>query len=385
MRKKLIYLAFFCGLSFVTVAQDTAYARGIIKQLTSPAMYGRGVSHGGDSLAADFLAGEMRRLGVLPLAVNYRQYYTYNTYGIEGDVSLTINGKELEPYREFRVCPTARAATPARLEKATWKKQLKDGTWLVGVPQLSTYGPLMSGERPDPVCVEVLDTAVAKKVKKVSLELPLRYYRNHRSQNVVGYVRGTVDTMVVFTAHYDHCGTMGDNVLFPGAHDNASGVAAVLDLARMATQRKPYYTQVFMLFSGEESGLLGSKYAAENPLIDFSKVKLLCNIDMFCGGDEGMMVFNANSPQTKPFVDRLRARNAETHAAAEIRGRDNSPNSDHYWFSNYCPVLFLLTMGQPYGGYHDPADTCDACGLGHYNSFMDLIQQLSKGPYDEEW
>jgi Zn-dependent M28 family amino/carboxypeptidase len=183
--------------------------------------------------------------------------------------------------------------------------------------------------------------------------------------------------MIVFTAHYDHCGTMGDGVIFPGAHDNASGTAAVLDIARIATQKQPYYTIVFMLFSGEELGLRGSKYAAENPLIDFSKVKLLCNIDMFCGGDEGLMVFNANSEQTKPYFEQLKSLNEESHAALELRPRDNSANSDHYWFSNYCPSIFILTMGQPYGGYHDPYDTCEACGLSHYDAFMSMILQLA--------
>ena len=132
-----------------------------------------------------------------------------------------------------------------------------------------------------------------------------------------------------------------------------------------------------MLFSGEELGLRGSKYAAENPLIDFSKVKLLCNIDMFCGGDEGLMVFNANSEQTKPYFEQLKSLNEESHAALELRPRDNSANSDHYWFSNYCPSIFILTMGLPYGGFHDPYVTCEACGLSNYDAFMSMILQLA--------
>lgn len=395
MKKIPILLILMFLICATTQAQDSAYVRGLIRTLTSNNMYGRGASYSGDSIAADFLAGEMRRLGVLPLQVNYLQHYTYSCYSHEGPISLSINGNELKPYTQYRICPAARYATPRCLDKATWKRQQKDGTWLIGVKQLDTYGPTVENatwkikkkdgtwqigdysERPNPVCIEILDTLIPKRVKKIELELPLQYRANYRSQNVVGYVQGVVDTMVVFTAHYDHCGTMGDGVIFPGAHDNASGTAAVMDIARIACQQKPYYTMVFMLFSGEESGLKGSKYAAENPLIDFSKVKLLCNLDMFCGGDEGIMVFNANSEQTKPFFLQLQELNEECHAAVEIRPRDNAPNSDHYWFSNYCPSIFLLTMGQPYGGYHDPADTCDACGLGHYNDFIGLIRRLA--------
>jgi uncharacterized membrane protein HdeD (DUF308 family) len=157
----------------------------------------------------------------------------------------------------------------------------------------------------------------------------------------------------------------------------SSGVAAVMDLARISTLKKPYYTMVFMLFSGEESGLKGSKYAAEHPLIDYRKVKLLCNIDMFCGGDEGLMFFNAKSDNTKGFYNQLKQLNDQEHVALEIRARDNRPNSDHWWFTDMCPSIFLLTMGGPYGGYHDPADTCQGCGLAHYNDFLSLIKRLA--------
>ena len=376
--KRLFPLFFVLIFSIHLYAQDTTYARGIIRQLTSYNMYGRGVSYHGDSIAADFLAGEMLRLGVRPLSVNYQQHYTYNCYGNEGFMTLRINGVTLQPYTQYRIVPAARYEKRL-MEKASWKQQQKDGTWLFGVKQLDTYGPIVGNPSSNPVCVEILDTLIPKRVKNVVMDIPLQYHENYKSQNVVGYVRGVVDTMLVFTAHYDHCGMMGDSVCFPGAHDNASGVAAVMDIARMTCQSKPYkpyYTMVFMLFSGEESGLLGSRYAAEHPLVDYSKVKLLCNIDMFCGGDEGIMVFNANSEKTKPYFEKLKSINEETHAAAELRPRDNAANSDHYFFSQMCPAIFLLTMGQPYGGYHDPYDTCDACGLGHYNDFLNLILEL---------
>ena len=376
MRKTLLFvivLAFSAQLH----AQDSAYARHIIKDLSSREMFGRCASYQGDSIAASYLAGEMKRLGILPLQVDYFQSYTNNCYTFEGNISLKINGVELEPYTQYRIYPTARQATPSKLNKASWKKQLKDGTWLIGVSKLDTYSPwVVDKERPDPICIEILETALPKKVKKVVADIPVQYRANHLSRNVVGYVQGVIDSMIVFTAHYDHCGIMGDNIIFPGAHDNASGTAAVMDLARIASKKKPYYTMVFMLFSGEESGLSGSKHAAENPLIDYNKVKLLCNIDMFCGGDEGIMVFNANADNTRPFFNQLKEMNDLNHVAAEIRPRDNSANSDHYWFSNYCPSIFILTMGHPYGGYHDPYDTCEACGLSHYNDYLKMILQL---------
>lgn len=359
-------------------AQDSTYARHIIKTLASKKMYGRGFCHHGDSIAAHFLASEMQRIGLLPLQINYMQHYTLDCYSFNGPVTLSINGTQLDPFTQFRILPASLLTRSNKLSEAKWSKQLKDGTWLIGQPQLDTYSPIVGPQKDNPYFIEVIDTLISKKPRKIKADIPIVFHKDYRTQNVMGYVRGVIDSMIVFTAHYDHCGTMGEGIIFRGAHDNASGVAAVMDIARIAASKKPYYTMVFMLFSGEESGLLGSRYAAENPPIDFNKVKLLCNIDMFCGGDEGLMVFNAKSQNTKPFFDQLKTLNDETHAALEIRPRDNRPNSDHYWFSNYCPSIFLLTMGGPYGGYHDPYDTCKSCGLNHYNAFLKLILSLAK-------
>ncbi|MCR4827921.1 MAG: M28 family peptidase [Bacteroidales bacterium] len=183
--------------------------------------------------------------------------------------------------------------------------------------------------------------------------------------------------MIVYTAHYDHLGTMGDDVIFYGAHDNASGVAAVLDLARVAVKEHPHYTHVFCFFSGEEAGLKGSEYAVKHPLFDFDKVRLLVNIDLFCGGDEGLMVFNADDPRVSEHMERLDLLNKALEVAPEIRHRKNSPNSDHYYFSQVVPAIYVLSMGQRYGGYHDPADNCSGCSLEHYLNYLTLISSLA--------
>ncbi len=196
----------------------------------------------------------------------------------------------------------------------------------------------------------------------------------YRSQNVCGILPGESDSMIVFTAHYEHLGMHGDTIFF-GAHDNASGTAAVLDLARMiAGQDQRHYTYVFLFFGGEESGLIGSGFFADMPLIKMNKVKLLVNIDLFCGGDEGLMVVNANDRATKPYVDMLDRINEERGYAAKIGRRDNAPNSDHYYLSQFCPAIFIYTLGGPYGGYHSPTDTCEGCGLGNYPRFLTLFR-----------
>lgn len=266
-------------------AQDSSYARRIVRDLTSPEMFGRGMQNRGDSIAADYLRAELQRNGVKPLCKNYYQYFRF--------------------------------------------------------PNTRTKPPIVRA--------------------------------GYRSQNICGYIPGEVDTMIVFTAHYEHLGMNGDTIFY-GAHDNASGTAAVMDLARMANLQRGHYTYVFLLFGGEESGLIGSSYFVDNPLIRLSKVKLLVNIDLFCGGDEGLMVVNANSAETSAYVDLLQQINDVHGFAAKIGRRDNAANSDHYWFTSECPAIFIYTLGGPYGGYHSPTDTCDGCGLGNYNNFISLLR-----------
>ena len=275
----------FSLFTFHLQAQDSSYARRIIRDLSSEEMFGRGMQNRGDSIAADYLRAELMANGVKPLCKNYYQYFRF--------------------------------------------------------PKTRTRPPIVNA--------------------------------GYVSQNVCGYIPGEVDTMIVFTAHYEHLGMSGDTIFY-GAHDNASGTAAVMDLARMANLQRGHYTYVFLLFGGEESGLVGSRHFSENPLIQLSKVKLLINIDLFCGGDEGLMVVNANSRETSPYVDLLQQINEVHGYTKKIGRRDNAANSDHYWFTSECPAIFIYTLGGPFGGYHSPEDDCAGCGLGNYMKHMTLLR-----------
>ncbi len=412
-------------------AQDTNYVRQVLNQLASERMHGRGYSFRGDSIAAQYIRSELRRLGVKPLVENYFQPYTFSVHSMEGPVKLSINGKRLKPFDDFRIpawskstwgehkvleVPAATILDVDNLKKFLNKhndrlenifvlidfsnaavgtderneKRINDFLHLLQLRNpfnsrgvivvrdaLSTYSPANTNIEHKYAYIEVLKSALPPKVKKINCSFFTQFHPQYATQNIYGYIPGEVDTMIVFGAHYDHLGTMGDSVYFPGAHDNGSGVASLLDLSRMAVFERPYYTYVFCFFSGEEAGLRGSKYAVEHPVFDFSKVRLFINIDMFCGGDEGIMVFNADAPETAPFVERLEKLNKVLEVAPEIRHRQNRPNSDHWWFSQHMPALYFLSMGQPYGGYHDPADTCNRCGLEHYLNYITLISSLA--------
>ena len=430
MKIKSLFFVIILFSALAAFAQDTNYARHILKALTSEDFHGRGYSFRGDSIAASFLRSELRRLGVEPLVENYYQPYNFSVFSMEGPLSLTVGDKAMQPYTDFRVPAWSKstwgdfkviqvepevlvdtealrkflkknnellqdvfvfvdASKYAKSDSDISKRIMKSVSDLqrrnpfnsrgvmVGLPELNTYAPSYTNYQHGYAYIEVKTEVLPKRVKTIHCNIFTQFHPNYKTQNIYGVVRGEVDTMIVFTAHYDHLGTMGDSVTFYGAHDNASGVAAVMNLAKIAVNEHLHYTQVFCFFSGEETGLCGSKYAVDHPVFDFKKVRLLINIDMFCGGDEGLMVFNADVPETEPFVERLEKLNKTMQIAPEIRRRKNRPNSDHYHFSKHLPAIFILTMGQRYGGYHDPYDTCERCGLENYVNYLTLIQSLA--------
>ncbi len=411
-------------------AQDTIYMRHTLRQLTSPRMKGRGYSFRGDSIAADYIRNELKRLKLQPLTENYYQPYTFSVHSMEGPVSVKVDNKKLIPYTHYRIpawsksswgeYPIVQVPCETLIDAKLFKKFLnkyqgrldesfvyidfakfspKDEEQksitvniiqdmkrrnpfnskgiIVGVNELSTYSPAGTDIEHGYAYIEMLAAEMPSNAKTLDCYFFTQFHPRYETQNIYGYVPGEVDTMIVYSAHYDHLGTMGDSIVFYGAHDNASGVATLLDLAHETARSKPHYTTVFCFFSGEEAGLRGSKYAAEHPVFDFSKVRLMINIDMFCGGNEGIMVFNANDPKTTHFVERLEKLNAALQIAPEIRRRENRPNSDHWYFSKEIPAIFILSMGQRYGGYHDPLDTCERCGLENYLNYVTLISSLS--------
>ena len=92
---------------------------------------------------------------------------------------------------------------------------------------------------------------IAPTAQSISVKIEQELRNDYRSQNVIGYVEGTEfpDSFIVLSAHYDHLGKMGEHTYFPGANDNASGVAMLLDLVDYYTHNElPMKTIVFIAF-----------------------------------------------------------------------------------------------------------------------------------------
>jgi Zn-dependent M28 family amino/carboxypeptidase len=122
-------------------------------------------------------------------------------------------------------------------------------------------------------------------------------------KNLIAYLPGKTDNIIVISAHYDHVGVK-NNEVFNGADDNASGVAGLLQFAKYFSEHKPNNTLIFAIFDGEEMGLLGAKAFVANPPVALEKIKLNINMDMISHNDKQELYATGTFkyPELKPFL-----------------------------------------------------------------------------------
>jgi len=191
-------------------------------------------------------------------------------------------------------------------------------------------------------------------------------YTESTTHNVLGMVRGTEkpDEYVVVGAHFDHLG-MGDEnslhtsrepIIHPGADDNASGTAGVMELARRFAAAPGKRTIVFMCFSGEEKGLLGSKYFTNNAPIPLANIVTMVNMDMIGRLKDNKL--NVQGVGTSPSWPALLERAKGDLPFVMTTTADGFGPSDHSSFTaKNIPVLFFFT--NLHSDYHRPTDTYD--------------------------
>jgi hypothetical protein len=212
-----------------------------------------------------------------------------------------------------------------------------------------------------------------------SLEITLvnRYIDNYKTVNVAGYVPGTVcpDSFLVFTSHYDHLGLMGRKTYFPGANDNASGVAMTLILAQYFQVHPQRFSTVFLVFSGEEAGLLGSGFFVEHPLINLSGIKFLVNLDLVGTGIDGITVVNG-SVFPEQF-NKLMGLNEKGKLLPALQKKGRACNSDHCpFYMKNIPCFFIYTLGG-IAAYHDLDDRPETLPLNGFEGLAKLLIEFA--------
>jgi hypothetical protein len=374
MNRFFLVLVYFISFHFA-YAQDTAYARGVIKKLTSKKFLGRGYVNNGVNKAAHYLRNEFKTIGLNPFNASFFQTYRFDVNSFPNKIDVIIDGEKLKAGEHFLIDPTSQAINSnfklIRKDSVTFVSTNKGKEIEVRLKKKLTYTVATSLK--NKVVVELLKDSFRSELKEINIEFKNKFISDFESQNIAGYIKGIEhpDSFLVFSAHYDHLGAMGKTAYFPGANDNASGVSMLLNLAKYYQKNPSKYSVAFLLFSGEEAGLLGSKYYTEHPLFPLKQIKFLTNLDLLGTGDEGIMVVNAS--MYKPQFEKLVSVNNEKKYVSQIKQRGKAANSDHYWFSEKgVPCFFIYTLGGT-TSYHDVYDIEKTLSLSDYSDVGKLL------------
>jgi aminopeptidase YwaD len=372
------FAVIFTLLTLAASSQDTVYARKVIKKLTSKECFGRGYLNNGLEIAAEFISSELKRLRAKPLFDRgYFQQFYFDVNTFPDKVSVTINGKALNPGEDYIISPESGSL------KGNYKMRKKDsvtyiseeGQLAISLKKKLPYS--VATETANYCEVDILKSKIMGEIKTAEVNVHSKLIKKYPNQNICAFVDGKEnnDSMVIFSAHYDHLGGMGKKTFFPGANDNASGVSVVLNFVKYYAENPPKYKTVFVFFAGEEAGLIGSKYFVDNKTVDLKKIKFLINLDLLGTGDDGIMVVNG-AILTKQF-EILTKINSETNLVKEVRKRGKAQNSDHYWFTEAgVPAFFIYTLGGT-AAYHDVHDVAEKLPLTDYVDVFKLITEFA--------
>ncbi len=363
-------------LAEVGLAQDTLYARQVIKKLTSKEFYGRGYLDNGLDKAAKYIAEELKKMKAQPLfSSGYFQWFDFNVNTFPELVSVKLNGKIVYPGTDFIVSAESGSVKGkynlVKKDSVTYEAENSPIPIVVSLKRKLTFS--VATESVAYCGVEVLNKNNYPDLKTIDLIVQSKVLTKYISKNVCAFIPGKVnnDTMIMFTAHYDHLGGMGQKTFFPGANDNASGVSMLLNLIKYYSKNPPKYKMVFVFFAGEEAGLLGSKYFTEVGDVNLKTIKFLVNLDLLGTGNDGIMVVNAT--EYKDQYEKLVSINTRKQLVKEIKQRGKAKNSDHYWFSEKgVPCFFIYTLGG-IKAYHDVYDIEKTLPLTDYCDVFKLL------------
>lgn len=207
-------------------------------------------------------------------------------------------------------------------------------------------------------------------------------------RNVVGFLDNGAEKTIVIGAHYDHLGKgYQSGSLSPdskgkihnGADDNASGTSGLLELARYLSKNKikERYNFLFIAFSGEELGLLGSKFFVDNPTISLESIAFMINMDMIgrFGKEKGLTIGGWGTSSWWGKLVPKAASKVSVEYKTDSSGVGPSDHSSFYLKDK--PVLFLFTGS--HSDYHKPSDDADKINVDGEVKILNLVTAILEG------
>ena len=206
----------------------------------------------------------------------------------------------------------------------------------------------------------------------------------YNGSNIVGYLDNGQPYTIIVGAHYDHLGDDGrgssldanpKGKIHHGADDNASGVAGVLELARIYTSNgvKEKYNILFMCYSAEEAGLIGSKYFTNHPTLSLSTIHCMLNMDMIGRLNDSTHKLLIYGTGTSPVWEPL-LKNTHSKLVLKFDSSGVGPSDQTSFYLKDIPVLHFFT-GQ-HSDYHKPTDVAEKINYNGEVEVIDFIAQV---------
>ncbi|MCQ2608498.1 MAG: M28 family peptidase [Bacteroidales bacterium] len=429
--KRLIYIiAIFISVNLFAQQQE---GKKHVQKLASPEMYGRGYVNNGIQIAEKYIISCFKNYGIQPFDYfdGYTQDVTYTVNTFPDQLSLYIDNVELTPGKDFlidaisaggigslkcipfsnndlqSICNDSNIKELKEKYKtkyakiclifdetdSTLTKKQKDkindwisidlvwsGLYSIGAIVKLTNEKLtqniagVSGNTPYFI---VSKQAIKNKPKTINFAVTQKL-DTITAKNIYGYVPGKDSTKkaIVFTAHYDHIGMTGQKTIFPGANDNASGMAMLLTLAKHYSENQPEQDIIFVALCGEELGMKGSKESVADFPIELEDIAFLVNIDLVGTGEDGICVVNGKI-FSKEF-EILQKINEKQSFFKNIQVRGEACNSDHCpFYKKGVPSFYIYTKGGT-TAYHDIYDSAEQLPLTKFNEYFNLVTEFIK-------
>lgn len=398
--------------------------------LADDKLEGRRAGSAGEKLAMEYISGQFAALGVAPKGTDgfYQAFEINEGKQIGPGTTFSINDVSLKPGTEFfpfifsaqkkiEAAPAMALQEPdmpwfidlkeileenkanphfdlAEFIKINSKKAYDKGATAVILFNSSTDDDKLSfnpKDRADQLEIPVIyihKEAAGKylndKTATLNIKLNVEIIEKKRNgHNVVGYIDNKAPFTVVLGAHFDHLGygedgnsmmRTGEKLIHNGADDNASGTAALIELARILKAGKSRSSNyLFIAFSGEELGLYGSKFYTENPTIDLSSVNYMINMDMIGRLNDSTRTLAVGGFGTSPqWASVINAHDRKLPFSIKIDSSGSGPSDHTSFYRKDIPVLFFFT-GQ-HKDYHRPSDDAD---LINYEGQLSIVNYIN--------
>jgi len=412
MKRFIICITIMALSSVAAYSQNIQLYEAIVRQLSSAEYQGRGYALDGVRKAGEYIGDEFKKAGadevtMQPFCIDINTFpgamamsidgteiktgkdFVLREYspGIKGTFNLyfidTLNYDSEKLFRELEEPANKNALVVCDFwftykHKKDFSRLQKNGecsnaglilTWETQLKFYKAYGEKVADKPTIWVTSDII-----KEAKSVDVNIENKFYEGYESDNVIAKIEGLRhDSCYVFTAHYDHLGNLGAGVFYPGANDNASGVAGIITIAQHFAQNKPEFDCWFLAFSGEDANLRGSTHFVKNPLFPLSGIKYLFNLDMI--GDNNPVQYCEVSPEGESGFAEMQMINAREALFDELHQGKLAANSDHYPFAEQgvpC-ILFENENGDNFINYHTTEDTFENMEFSTYPKIFKLI------------